>query len=205
MTAPSPPAGRGSFAQGAGAGMLAHDSDASDAGSESEQEADSATGEAEAASHSTRRTPCDSVSLDPRLLAQEFSISSLLRSRQVDIIRDLAASAQGGHSTVQSMLFGQGKTTVVTPTLAAMMGCGGRLVLNVTPHQLQDMSREALRARVLTPVIRRDKQAVTLSVGGLVGGCLSSGGARPMAGWGHSSFSAPLACPPMPLIANPAP
>jgi len=106
-------------------------------------------------------TPNDSVpelaneyAFDPRYLVFEFMSTFLLRPRQYEMVTDFMASAMKRQSSVQQMLMGGGKTAVVAPLLVLMLADGSRLVTQVVPKALLDMSRNALRA-VFSQVVNK--------------------------------------------------
>ena len=82
---------------------------------------------------------------DPRMLCFEGAFDILLRRRQVEMVVDLRRRALGGESSVQQMIMGQGKTTVIGPLLALCLADGRRLVLQVMPTALLEQSRGILR------------------------------------------------------------
>lgn len=60
-----------------------------------------------------------------------------------------------GRSLVRQMLMGAGKTTVVSPLLALMLGDGNRLVCQVVPRQLLESTREVLRSTFSSIIQKR--------------------------------------------------
>ena len=110
----------------------------------------------------------EALSFDPRFLAFEHAGRFMLRKAQVELVRDLYLRlhpldrAMGSKSTCQQMLMGGGKTTVIGPMLALLLGAAkprdakqaegdakqaeGRLVVQVVPDALLDMSRNVMRA-----------------------------------------------------------
>ena len=87
------------------------------------------------------------VTFDPRLLAFEYAFNLLLRSQQVELVDQFVASAHAEQSRVNQMIMGQGKTTVVAPLLALMLGNNQTLVMQVVPPALLTFSRAVLRER----------------------------------------------------------
>jgi hypothetical protein len=59
-----------------------------------------------------------------------------------------------GQSSVNQMIMGQGKTTVIAPLLALMLADGKRLITQVCPGPLLEMSRSVLRT-VFSNVIHK--------------------------------------------------
>jgi hypothetical protein len=85
---------------------------------------------------------------DPRLLVFEFMQNIVLRKAQVGLIRQFRDDCiQGGSSRCHQMLMGAGKTTVVGPLLALMLGDGKRLVTQVVPRALWEFSCGVMRSR----------------------------------------------------------
>ena len=54
---------------------------------------------------------------------------------------------EGGGRMVAQMIMGAGKTTVVGPLLALMLGDGKQLVVQVVPKPLLEFSRSVMRER----------------------------------------------------------
>ena len=88
-----------------------------------------------------------SVSFDPRLLAFEYAHDLLLRSQQERLVHEFRHAAQSGESRVHQMIMGAGKTTVVAPLLALMLGNNQTLVMQVVPPALLEFSRSVMRQR----------------------------------------------------------
>ena len=86
------------------------------------------------------------MTYDPRFLLFEFTWSLLLRKSQVQIVNEYLANLQSGVSTVKQMLMGAGKTTIVCPLLALMLGDGDTLVVQVVPPALLELSRAVMRS-----------------------------------------------------------
>jgi len=84
---------------------------------------------------------------DPRLLVFEFIHGLLLRLDQCRLVNSFASSALEGASHCEQMIMGGGKTTVVSPLLALVLGDGERLVCQVVPHALLEFSRNTMRER----------------------------------------------------------
>lgn len=83
---------------------------------------------------------------DPRFLVFEFTWNILLRKAQVILVRDFMGALRSGKSMVKQMIMGQGKTTVVGPLLALMLGDGKSLVTQVVPPALLEFSRGIMRS-----------------------------------------------------------
>ena len=96
-----------------------------------------------------------SVSLDPRFLVFEYIFNILLRPMQVSLVRDFVGAVSRGDSSVQQMLMGAGKTTVVGPLLALILADGQSLVTQVVPSALLPMSRAVLRSRFTSLLPKR--------------------------------------------------
>jgi hypothetical protein len=81
----------------------------------------------------------DDHSYDPRYLVFEYVGESqiMLRKAQVEMVRKFVAAT----AVVKQMIMGAGKTTVIAPLLALMLGDGESLVLSVVPKALLEMSR----------------------------------------------------------------
>ncbi|KAH8046329.1 hypothetical protein JL720_16406 [Aureococcus anophagefferens] len=83
-------------------------------------------------------------------LLTEFAWNIVLREKQVALVRDIAAAvgdASRVSAVVKQMLMGGGKTTVVAPLLALLLGADARaLVALVVPPALLEFSRANLRA-----------------------------------------------------------
>ena len=85
---------------------------------------------------------------DPRLLAFEFMQDIVLRPAQVELIRQFRENCvNGDESRCHQMLMGAGKTTVVGPLLALMLGDGKKLVTQVVPRALWEFSCSVMRSR----------------------------------------------------------
>ena len=92
---------------------------------------------------------------DPRLLVFEFMQDIVLRKAQVELIRQFRDDCiKGGSSRCHQMLMGAGKTTVVGPLLALMLGDGKRLVTQVVPRALWEFSCGVMRSR-FSAVLRK--------------------------------------------------
>ena len=84
---------------------------------------------------------------DPRYLVFEFSDNLILRDTQVSLIDRFVQTTQiKGESMCTQMIMGQGKTTVVGPLLALILGDGKQLVTQVVPQALLDFSRGCMRS-----------------------------------------------------------
>lgn len=86
------------------------------------------------------------MTYDPRFLLFEFTWSILLRKSQVEIVNEYLENLRNGVSTVKQMLMGAGKTTIVCPLLALMLGDGDTLVVQVVPPALLELSRAVMRS-----------------------------------------------------------
>ena len=84
----------------------------------------------------------------------EFLLGFMLRRRQFELVMEFFQRAMEGHSSVNQMIMGQGKTTVIAPLLALMLADSRRLVTQVCPAPLLEMSRSALRT-VFSNVIHK--------------------------------------------------
>ena len=87
------------------------------------------------------------VSFDPRLLAFEYAFNLLLRPQQVQLVDQFVSAAHAVESRVNQMIMGQGKTTVVAPLLALILGNNQTLVMQVVPPALLEFSRSVMRQR----------------------------------------------------------
>ena len=83
---------------------------------------------------------------DPRYLLFEFTHNIVLRGTQVQLVREFVDAVRSGQPLVKQMLMGGGKTTVVGPMLALMLGDGEMLVLQTMPQALLEQSKATLRA-----------------------------------------------------------
>jgi hypothetical protein len=97
---------------------------------------------------------------DPRFLLFEFTHNIVLRGAQIVLVREFVESARGGTPLVKQMLMGGGKTTVVGPLLALMLGDGETLVVQTMPPALLEQSKATLRA-TFSSIVR--KRVFTLS------------------------------------------
>ena len=84
---------------------------------------------------------------DPRFLAFEYAFNLLLRKQQAELIGAFTHAARAGESRVHQMIMGAGKTTVVCPLLALMLGNSNTLVMQVVPVALLEFSRSVMRER----------------------------------------------------------
>eukprot|EP01052_Picozoa_sp_SAG31_P007493 SAG31_NODE_357_length_17115_cov_64.211801_5_plen_770_part_00 len=82
----------------------------------------------------------DHVSLDPRMLAFECTMSVVLRKRQVEIVANFVSRVVSGNSGVQQMLMGAGKSSVVSPLLGLLLANGQQLVTVVVPQPLLEQA-----------------------------------------------------------------
>lgn len=105
--------------------------------------------------------PKPTVWVDPRFLVFEYGFDLLLRARQVEMVRSFVGAAHAGESRVQQMIMGAGKTTVIGPLLTLLLADGARLVAQVMPSALLEMSRHVLRKCFTCPLL--PKRVYTLS------------------------------------------
>ena len=102
-----------------------------------------------------RKDDAGNLAYDPRLLVFEFMQDIVLRKAQVELIFQFRDQCiDGGESRCHQMLMGAGKTTVVGPLLALMLGDGKRLVTQVVPRALWEFSCGVMRSR-FSAVIRK--------------------------------------------------
>ena len=87
------------------------------------------------------------VAFDPRFLAFEYAFNLLLRGQQANLILEFAKSAKTGESRVNQMIMGAGKSTVVCPLLALILGNNSTLIMQVVPVALLEFSRSIMRER----------------------------------------------------------
>ena len=83
---------------------------------------------------------------EPRFLVFEFADNMMLRESQVQIVDKFMTAANGNSSVCHQMIMGAGKTTVVGPLLALLLGDGEHLVTQIMPNALLELSRSVLRA-----------------------------------------------------------
>ena len=88
----------------------------------------------------------DTREYDPRFLVFEFMQDIVLRGPQVDLINQFKESIKNGDSRCHQMLMGGGKTTVVAPMLALLLGSVDSLVVQVVPRALFEFSISVMRA-----------------------------------------------------------
>jgi hypothetical protein len=96
------------------------------------------------------------VDLDPRAIAFEFATGLLLRRRQVELVHEfLVALGPGGPgASVIGAQMGLGKSSVVSPLLAACVSDGASVVAAIVPEALLEMSRSAQRKALRGPLAR---------------------------------------------------
>ena len=94
-------------------------------------------------------------SLDPRFLIFEFITGFLLRKRQYELVTDFLKSHEKGESAVHQMIMGAGKTTVIGPLLALILADGKRLVTQVCPGPLLEMTRGEMRKKYSNIITKR--------------------------------------------------
>merc|ERR1712185_392117 len=92
---------------------------------------------------------------DPRFLVFEFLLGFMLRRRQYELVMEFAMRALEGKSSVNQMIMGQGKTTVIAPMLALILANGKRLIMQVCPAALLEMSRSVMRTRFSNVINKR--------------------------------------------------
>ena len=71
------------------------------------------------------------VEYDPRFLLFEFSANIILRDAQIRLVRTFVDAAEKGDSLCHQLIMGAGKTTVIAPLLALILGSPKRLVVQV--------------------------------------------------------------------------
>ena len=86
-------------------------------------------------------------SYDPRFLVFEFMHDIVLRKSQVELVEEFKRAIDNKDSRCNQMLMGAGKTTVVAPLLALLLGDGTKLVAQVVPRALFDFSCTVMRSR----------------------------------------------------------
>eukprot|EP01051_Picozoa_sp_SAG22_P015501 SAG22_NODE_2033_length_3106_cov_1.734952_1_plen_1010_part_01 len=84
---------------------------------------------------------------DPRYLVFEFTYNMVFRQQQIRLIGRFMGAAGNGQSLCHQMIMGAGKTTVVGPVLALLLGDGVSLITQVVPNQLLDFSRGVMREK----------------------------------------------------------
>ena len=72
-----------------------------------------------------------SVSYDPRFLLFEFTANMMLRDSQIRLVRRFVRAFENGDSLCHQLIMGAGKTTVIAPLLALILGSPKRLVVQV--------------------------------------------------------------------------
>jgi hypothetical protein len=100
-------------------------------------------------------TPTPTLIFDPRFAVFEFTQGLLLRASQVALCREFLSSVRSGTPLVKQMIMGGGKTTVVAPMLALMLGDGERLVVITMPLALLEQSKATLRSAFATVLKKR--------------------------------------------------
>ena len=98
------------------------------------------------------------LTFDPRFLAFEFVSSFVLWERQTRLVNEFSEAALAGGSQAQQMIMGDGKTTVVGPLLALILGGpdttgGGKAVTLVCPKALIAQSKAIMRQIFSAPLI----------------------------------------------------
>jgi superfamily II DNA or RNA helicase len=71
------------------------------------------------------------VEYDPRFLLFEFSSNIILRDAQIRLVRSFVAAVDNGESLCHQLIMGAGKTTVIAPLLALILGSPKKLVVQV--------------------------------------------------------------------------
>ena len=100
------------------------------------------------------------LTFDPRFAIFEFTHNLVLRKAQIELVTEFLGEVRAGRPLVKQMLMGGGKTTVVGPLLALMLGDGERLVVQTMPPALLEQSKATLRA-TFSSIVR--KRVFTLS------------------------------------------
>ena len=72
-----------------------------------------------------------SLEYDPRFLAFEFINNLVLRKQQCELVVRFVSAAAQGRSLCHQLIMGAGKTTVVAPLLALILGDGSQLLCQV--------------------------------------------------------------------------
>ena len=72
-----------------------------------------------------------SASYDPRFLLFEFTMNINLRDSQIALVNRFVKAFEGGGSLCHQLIMGAGKTTVIAPLLALILGTTDRLVVQV--------------------------------------------------------------------------
>ena len=92
--------------------------------------------------HHFRKVQGSEYVYDARLLLVEHSLGVQLRASQVLAADELSSGASQGRSSLRQMIMGSGKTTVLMPTLVALLADGTRLVTAVVPAALVVSTRQ---------------------------------------------------------------
>ena len=71
------------------------------------------------------------VEYDPRFLLFEFSANIILRDAQIRLVKKFVDAVEKGESLCHQLIMGAGKTTVIAPLLALILGSPKRLVVQV--------------------------------------------------------------------------
>jgi hypothetical protein len=71
------------------------------------------------------------VSYDPRFLLFEFTANMMLRDSQIRLVKRFVQAFESGGSLCHQLIMGAGKTTVIAPLLALILGSPNRLVVQV--------------------------------------------------------------------------
>ena len=71
------------------------------------------------------------VSYDPRFLVFEFTSNIMLRNSQIKLVRRFIDAYHQGGSLCHQLIMGAGKTTVIAPMLALILGSPNQLVVQV--------------------------------------------------------------------------
>ncbi len=71
------------------------------------------------------------ASYDPRFLLFEFTSNIILRDAQIALVNRFVQSFESGGSLCHQLIMGAGKTTVIAPLLALILGTSTRLVVQV--------------------------------------------------------------------------
>ncbi|KAK3257719.1 hypothetical protein CYMTET_33206, partial [Cymbomonas tetramitiformis] len=91
---------------------------------------------------------------DPRFLLFEFTCNIMLRFPQVRLVHKFYDAFMGGGSMCHQLIMGAGKTTVVAPLLALLLGDGATCVFQVVPQALLHVSRDVMRERFSSLIVK---------------------------------------------------
>jgi superfamily II DNA or RNA helicase len=71
------------------------------------------------------------IDYDPRFLVFEFTSNIMLRISQIKLVRRFMKAYESGGSLCHQLIMGAGKTTVIAPILALILGSPKQLVVQV--------------------------------------------------------------------------